>query len=208
MLPSSVMVALEEVRKKVRLFKNRTQLGRGLSKTTYVGEGALDRLLQEGLGSCRHHMISDAVEEALCFGWIDGQVRSLNEISYANRYAPLTCPERLEPREHREGAEALEERANVRGRRQGVYRPHDASASLVLLWGDRKALDEPSRERIPSKRICMEVLSRASPILSADRLLLGHERATPGHPPSPARNRDRTIEQRTPDQIARPRSFH
>jgi uncharacterized protein YdeI (YjbR/CyaY-like superfamily) len=30
----------------------------------------------------------EAVEEALCFGWIDGQVRSLDERSYANRYTP------------------------------------------------------------------------------------------------------------------------
>ncbi|MGP8077848.1 MAG: YdeI/OmpD-associated family protein [Thermoplasmata archaeon] len=31
---------------------------------------------------------AEAVEEALCFGWIDGQVRSLDEESYANRYTP------------------------------------------------------------------------------------------------------------------------
>jgi uncharacterized protein YdeI (YjbR/CyaY-like superfamily) len=30
----------------------------------------------------------EAVEEALCYGWIDGQVRSLDEQSYANRYTP------------------------------------------------------------------------------------------------------------------------
>jgi uncharacterized protein YdeI (YjbR/CyaY-like superfamily) len=31
---------------------------------------------------------AEAVEEALCFGWIDGQVRSLDERRYANRYTP------------------------------------------------------------------------------------------------------------------------
>lgn len=31
---------------------------------------------------------AQAVEEALCFGWIDGQVRSLDALSYANRYSP------------------------------------------------------------------------------------------------------------------------
>lgn len=30
----------------------------------------------------------EVVEEALCFGWIDGQVRSLDDRSYANRYTP------------------------------------------------------------------------------------------------------------------------
>jgi uncharacterized protein YdeI (YjbR/CyaY-like superfamily) len=31
---------------------------------------------------------AEAVEEALCFGWIDGQVRALDASSYANRYTP------------------------------------------------------------------------------------------------------------------------
>ncbi|MGH2428213.1 MAG: YdeI/OmpD-associated family protein [Candidatus Limnocylindria bacterium] len=30
----------------------------------------------------------EAVEEALCFGWIDGQARSLDSERYANRYTP------------------------------------------------------------------------------------------------------------------------
>lgn len=30
----------------------------------------------------------EAVDEALCFGWIDGQVRSIDAASYANRYTP------------------------------------------------------------------------------------------------------------------------
>lgn len=33
----------------------------------------------------------EAVEEALCFGWIDGQVRSLGPETYANRYTPRTA---------------------------------------------------------------------------------------------------------------------
>lgn len=31
---------------------------------------------------------AQAVDEALCFGWIDGVARSLDETSYANRYTP------------------------------------------------------------------------------------------------------------------------
>jgi uncharacterized protein YdeI (YjbR/CyaY-like superfamily) len=30
----------------------------------------------------------DAVDEALCFGWIDGRVRGVNEYSYALRFSP------------------------------------------------------------------------------------------------------------------------
>jgi uncharacterized protein YdeI (YjbR/CyaY-like superfamily) len=31
---------------------------------------------------------AEAVDEALCFGWIDGQVRRIDEDVYANRYTP------------------------------------------------------------------------------------------------------------------------
>lgn len=31
---------------------------------------------------------AEAVEEALCFGWIDSQIKSLNEESYIQRYTP------------------------------------------------------------------------------------------------------------------------
>ena len=30
----------------------------------------------------------EAVDQALCFGWIDGRVRSLGDISYAIRFTP------------------------------------------------------------------------------------------------------------------------
>ncbi len=38
-----------------------------------------------GLGGMTY---AQAVDEALCFGWIDGQVRRLDETSYANRWTP------------------------------------------------------------------------------------------------------------------------
>ncbi len=38
-----------------------------------------------GLSGIAH---GEAVDQALCFGWIDGRVRSLGEISYAIRFTP------------------------------------------------------------------------------------------------------------------------
>jgi uncharacterized protein YdeI (YjbR/CyaY-like superfamily) len=32
--------------------------------------------------------LDEAVEEALCFGWIDGKMKSINEESYSLRYSP------------------------------------------------------------------------------------------------------------------------
>lgn len=37
----------------------------------------------------------DAVEEALCFGWIDGLTRSLDELSFVQRYTPRRAKSNL-----------------------------------------------------------------------------------------------------------------
>lgn len=37
---------------------------------------------------------NDAVEEAICFGWIDGQVKSIDEERYMQRYTPRTSKSR------------------------------------------------------------------------------------------------------------------
>lgn len=39
----------------------------------------------------------EAVQEALCFGWVDSQVRSLDSVSYANRYTPRRGGSRWSP---------------------------------------------------------------------------------------------------------------
>ncbi len=37
---------------------------------------------------------ADAVEEAICFGWIDGQVKKIDEDRYMQRYSPRTSKSR------------------------------------------------------------------------------------------------------------------
>src|SRR5436305_14872979 len=37
----------------------------------------------------------EAVEEALCFGWIDGQARRLDEHFYLQRFTPAPAPQRV-----------------------------------------------------------------------------------------------------------------
>ncbi len=39
----------------------------------------------------------DAVEEALCFGWIDGKVKSIDETRYAQRFTPRRPQSRWSP---------------------------------------------------------------------------------------------------------------
>ena len=38
---------------------------------------------------------SDAVEEAICFGWIDGQVKKIDDDKYMQRYTPRRTSENI-----------------------------------------------------------------------------------------------------------------
>ena len=82
----------------------------------------------------------EALDEALCFGWIDGVRRSLDETSYTNRFSPrkpksnwslvnVRHVERLikEGRMHPAGLEAFERRDE---KRTGVYSFENAPRQL------------------------------------------------------------------------------
>jgi len=72
---------------KYRLFKRRTEFRHWLSKNH-------DRVTELWLafykkGTTKKSITnSDAVEEALCFGWINGKVRKLDEEIYIQRFTP------------------------------------------------------------------------------------------------------------------------
>jgi len=83
---------------------------------------------------------AEALDEALCFGWIDGVRKSLNETSYMQRFTPrkprsiwsninVKHVERLkqEGRMHRAGIEAYERRAPER---TGIYSFENAPREL------------------------------------------------------------------------------
>lgn len=83
---------------------------------------------------------AQAVDEALCFGWIDGRVRSLDADSYANRYSPRRSDSiwsalnvrrigelTAEGRMHPAGIRAFEARTAAR---TGVYSYENGPADL------------------------------------------------------------------------------
>jgi uncharacterized protein YdeI (YjbR/CyaY-like superfamily) len=45
-------------------------------------------VLYKSASGKREFLLSDAVEEALCFGWIDSQLQPINDSSYALRFSP------------------------------------------------------------------------------------------------------------------------
>ena len=62
------------------LFKNRFEFREWLTKNALSDEGVW--LIFGKKGKLETLKANEALEEALCFGWIDGQIKSVDEKSY------------------------------------------------------------------------------------------------------------------------------
>src|SRR5215211_3256890 len=95
---------------------------------------------------------AEALDEALCFGWIDGVRRNLNETSYTIRFTPrkpksiwslvnVKHVERLQ-KEGRMQAAGLEAYARRDPKRTGIYsfenRPRDLSPAYEKIFRENK----------------------------------------------------------------------
>ncbi len=98
-------------------------------------------LAKKGTSSPTRLTYGEALEEAICFGWIDGQVRRRDDATYLQRFTPRTARsawskrnvalvERLltEGRMHAAGLAAVE-RAKASGRWEAAY---DGPADIEL----------------------------------------------------------------------------
>jgi len=109
---------------------------------------------------------AQAVDEALCFGWIDGKVRSLDADSYANRYTPRRSGStwstvnvrrvgelRAEGRMHPAAIRAFELRAESR---TGIYsyetRPDDLPEELAASFREHATAWKFFSRQAPSYR--------------------------------------------------------
>jgi uncharacterized protein YdeI (YjbR/CyaY-like superfamily) len=68
------------------VFEDRPTFRRWLEQNQAVSKG-LWLVLGKG-GKVRTLTAAEALEEALCFGWIDGQIQSLGEDKYIKRFTP------------------------------------------------------------------------------------------------------------------------
>ena len=72
---------------KVQFFETRDAFRRWLKKNHAKAEELYVGFYKKASGR-KAIEYEEAVEEALCFGWIDGVRKGLNEISYTNRFSP------------------------------------------------------------------------------------------------------------------------
>lgn len=77
----------EDFRRHVRFFRDAARLRRWFARHHATAKELWIGYPKRGSGRSGVSY-GEAVEEALCFGWIDGQVRSIDARSYANRYTP------------------------------------------------------------------------------------------------------------------------
>jgi uncharacterized protein YdeI (YjbR/CyaY-like superfamily) len=119
-------------------------------------------LAKKGTSSPTRLTYGEALEEALCFGWIDGQVRRRDDATYLQRFTPRTARsawskrnvalvERLltEGRMHAAGLAAVE-RAKASGRWEAAY---DGPADIELPDDLGAALAASSRAAAAFERL-------------------------------------------------------
>jgi uncharacterized protein YdeI (YjbR/CyaY-like superfamily) len=96
----------------VHLFQTPEELERWLEANHAKSGGVLLKIAKKGSGA-RSVSYAEALELALCFGWIDSQARALDESFYLQRFTPRR-PRGRWSRINRDKAEALIEAGAMR----------------------------------------------------------------------------------------------
>lgn len=113
-------------------FADRSSFRKWLSAHGTASEGAW--LLFGKAGGPQTLKASEALEEALCFGWIDGQMRKIDDASYKKYFAP-----RRPKSAWSEKNKALVERLEARGLMTDAGRAKIEEARRNGQWDAQKA---------------------------------------------------------------------
>ncbi len=68
-------------------FESAAEFRRWLEKNQALAEGIWLRFFKKGSGQ-KTLTYAEALDEALCFGWIDGQTKPLDERSWLRKFTP------------------------------------------------------------------------------------------------------------------------
>ena len=89
------------------LVGNPSEWRRWLQRNHSTSKGVWLVLAKKGTTEPTTLSYDQALEEAICFGWIDGQLKSRDEATFRRRFTPRKCPQRLVKKEcHHRGAVA------------------------------------------------------------------------------------------------------
>jgi uncharacterized protein YdeI (YjbR/CyaY-like superfamily) len=141
-----------------------------------------------------------AVDEALCFGWIDTTVRRIDDERYANRFTPRR-PDSYwsrvnlrryaeldrEGRVHEDGRRAFERRSTGSGPQYSSQSTYRLSSAFALRLRERRPADRYFRSRPKSyrKRATFWVMSAALPETRERRFAMLLDASAAGTIPRP-----------------------
>lgn len=154
---------------KILTFKSAAEFRSWLEKEHAASDGIWLRIFKKGSGekSITH---SEALDQALCYGWIDGQTQSSNERSWLQKFTPrrpksgwsklnTSRVERLMKAAQmtRAGVEAVEA-AKADGRWQAAYdSPRNAAPAGDFL----KALEKSKKAKVFLRRSTGRMFTRS-----------------------------------------------
>ena len=105
-----------------------------------------------------------ALDEALCYGWIDGVRRSLDADSFTQRFTPRKATSYLEPREHRQGRRRSSRPAVWRSRASSGIAKRDIRSGPGLYSFERSRMQfSPALERQLQGRTAAWTFFQAQP---------------------------------------------
>jgi uncharacterized protein YdeI (YjbR/CyaY-like superfamily) len=106
----------------------------------------------------------ESVEEALCFGWIDGVRRSLDDESYTIRFSPRR-PDSTWSRANLEKVEELRRRGRMRPAGLRVFEERREAGAGVYSYEQREAAELPAEyeERLRANRAAWEFWTARPP---------------------------------------------
>ena len=145
----------------------------------------------------------ESVDQALCFGWIDGVRRRIDDDSYSIRFTP---------RKQRSNWSVVNVRRVGELTELGLMRPAGLAAferrsddrTAIYAYEQRKAakLDADAGAPLQGQPRRVEVVPGPARRLPADRELLGHQRQAPGDPRAAPRAAHRGLRGRPDDPLA------
>ena len=75
----------------------------------------------------------ESVDEALCFGWIDGIRKKVSDEAYTNRFTPRRARQQLERDQYREGRRADQTEAHAGRRSRRIRETHRSEVAHLHL---------------------------------------------------------------------------
>jgi len=137
------------------LFSDREEFRQWLLKNHNLCKG-LWLIFGKG-GKIKTLKADEALEEALCFGWIDGQIQSVNEEKYLKKFTP-----------RRKGSKWSERNREIANRLINSRKMVEPGMKAVEEAKRNGNWDAPKREGVPDHqiKILVEALNGVEPALS------------------------------------------